>query len=244
MPTQVIAHRGYSEKYPENTMLAFKKAEIVGAQGIELDVHLTKDQQIVICHDETIDRTSNGQGYIKDMTLEEIQAYQFTNQMTLEEGYSKEDVYAPSLDEFLDWFVNTSMFVNIEIKNNIFEYAGIVPMVLDLIDKYDLSDRVIISSFNHHTIEEIKQIDQTIKCGFLTECSLLNPGDYCAQHHVECYHPYYVSLQSQDIQNCKNHGIEINTWTVNDSEAMIQMIEADVAHLITNCVETALSHII
>ena len=67
--TQIISHRGYSAKYPENTMIAFQKAVEVGTHGIELDVQLSKDGEIVICHDETINRTSNGTGYIKDMTL-------------------------------------------------------------------------------------------------------------------------------------------------------------------------------
>ena len=73
MKPKNFAQRGYSGKYPENTMLAFKKAVEAGADGIELDVQLSKDNRIVICHDETVDRTTNGKGYIKDITLEELQ---------------------------------------------------------------------------------------------------------------------------------------------------------------------------
>ena len=75
--TQIISHRGYSAKYPENTMIAFQKAVECGTHGIELDVQLSKDGEVVICHDETIDRTSNGTGYIKDMTVEELKKYDF-----------------------------------------------------------------------------------------------------------------------------------------------------------------------
>lgn len=239
MTTKIIAHRGYSEKFPENTMLAFKKAEEYGAHGIELDVHLTKDHQLVVCHDETIDRTSNGKGYLKDMTLEEIQSYCFQSNFDYQADYKPEDLYAPCLDEFMDWFKDTDMFVNIEIKNNIFKYDGIVEMILNLIDKYDINDRVIISSFNHHTIQAIKQQNQTIRCGFLTGCALLQPGKYCQENHVECYHPLYISLDPEDIQDCLSRGIELNVWTVNDVDHMQQMIEAQVDHLITNCVETA-----
>ena len=71
---RVFAHRGYSGKYPENTMLAFREAEKVGADGIELDVQLTKDGQIVIIHDETLNRTTNGKGYVKDYTLAELKS--------------------------------------------------------------------------------------------------------------------------------------------------------------------------
>lgn len=239
MTTKIIAHRGYSERFPENTMLAFKKAIECGADGIELDMHLTKDHQLVICHDERIDRTSNGHGYIKDMTLEEIQKFCFQNHFKYDENFSQEELYAPSLNEFLDWFVDTDIFVNIEIKNNIFLYEGIINEVLASIEKYDISNRVILSSFNHHTIQEVKHKQPAIKCGFLTGCSLLEPSKYCQTHHVECYHPFYASLTPQTIQTCLENKIELNVWTVNDINHMQEMKNAGVHHIITNCIETA-----
>ena len=240
MNTKIIAHRGYSHLYPENTMLAFKEAEQAGAHGIELDVHLTKDQQIVICHDEEIDRTSNGQGYIKDLTLGEIQEFQFLNGMNQYQDQPLSDITAPALDDFLDWFSQTDLFVNIEIKNNIFRYDGIVSKIIELIAKYDIQDRVIISSFNHHTLMEVKQMNSEIQVGFLTACSLLEPGSYCAKYGVGFYHPLFISLDPEDFENCSQEGIGLNVWTVNEEDHINMMLEAEVAGIITNDVELAM----
>ncbi len=239
MNTKIIAHRGYSDKFPENTMLAFKKAEEFGADGIELDVHLTKDQQIVICHDETIDRTSTGEGYIKDMTLEDIQEFQFNKGMFIDEVVEPMDITAPSLDTFMEWFAETRLELNIEIKNNVFSYESIVDKVVDLIEKYQVQDRVIISSFNHHTITKIKEIRPTISCGFLTACGLLQPGSYCQKYDVECYHPLFLSLERVDFEDLKQHQVQVNVWTVNETEHIQMMLDAKVDRIITNCVEIA-----
>lgn len=239
MSSKIIAHRGYSGKYPENTMLAFKQAQAHQADGIELDIHLTKDQQIVICHDEKVDRTSNGTGYIKDLTLEEIQTYKFLNHMDQYSDEKLSDITAPSLDEFFDWFTSNEMEVNIEIKNNIFEYPGIIESVLDLIEKYQLHDRVIISSFNHRTVLAMKEMEPRLKYGFLTACSLLEPGKYCWSYSVDYYHPFYMSLTDDDILLSKELRIGLNVWTVNDEEGIRAMNEKGIDRIITNYVELA-----
>lgn len=231
--TLVIAHRGFSGLYPENTMLAFKKAKEAGAHGIELDIHLTKDGEIIICHDEDIKRTSNGEGLIKDMTIKEIQEYEFLNSMDFA-SYPKEDITAPSLNDFLAWLKDTELFVNIEIKNNIFRYQGIVKKTLDLVEKYNLKDRVIISSFNHHTIREVKDLDGEIECGFLNSSSLLNPGKYCKDHRAEYYHPLFISLDEEDLKDLKENNILINTWTVNEKDHMEKVLKMGVNSIITN----------
>lgn len=241
MKSKIIAHRGFSGRYPENTMLAFKAADIAQADGIELDVHLSKDGEVVICHDERIDRTSNGHGYIKDYTLKQIQEYTFLNGMDQWQDQNPRDLTAPSLFQFFSWFVDTEMFVNIEIKNNIFAYPGIVEKVLTLIHKFDLKDRVILSSFNHRTIREIQQSDSTLSCGFLTGCSLLEPGKYCQQYDAQFYHPYFHSINAEDVQNCHDKGVGLNVWTVDRQADMQTLIEWGVEGLITNQVELAKS---
>ena len=115
---KVFAHRGFSGKYPENTMLAFKKAEEVGCYGIELDVQLTKDDEIVIMHDETIDRTTSGTGNIRDYTYQEL---------CLVDCYGKfEGKYdfqrIPTLREYLTWVKDTGLVTNIELKNSVYYY--------------------------------------------------------------------------------------------------------------------------
>lgn len=239
MTAKIYAHRGYSEKYPENTMVAFKAAHAAGADGIELDVHMTKDGALVICHDEAMDRTAAGQGYLHAMTLAEIQTYRFDKAFPQYADMPLAEVTAPRLETFLDWFVTTEMTVNIEIKNNIFPYPGIVAKVLTLLETYGVSDRVIISSFNHRTIKEVKTLAPHQVCGFLTECSLLDPGAYCDYHQVECYHPLFVSMTPEEIHDCQERGIAINVWTVNEPDHIARMIAAGVDGIITNCVDIA-----
>ena len=114
MRTMIWAHRGASAYAPENSMEAFKMAHEIGADGIELDVHLTKDGHLVVAHDETIDRCSNGSGLIIDKTLSELLSFDFSNN---KENFS--DIRIPTLEQVLDFIKQTNMVLNIEIKNGI-----------------------------------------------------------------------------------------------------------------------------
>ena len=123
-----LAHRGYSYLYPENTMLAFQKAIERGFDGIETDVHLTKDGYLVLCHDETIDRTSNGKGYIKDLTLDELKQYSFS-------CHSQYNEKIPLLKDLLLLIKDKDILLNIELKTDVIHYQGIEKKVYDLVDQ-------------------------------------------------------------------------------------------------------------
>lgn len=227
-----FAHRGFSGMYPENTMLAFQKAiETEGCEGIELDVHLIKDGELVIIHDELIDRTCvNGTGYVKDYTYEELKkfdvSFKFAGQC--------EPQHIPTLREYFELVKDTHIVTNIELKTGVFEYTGIEQKVLDLILEFGLKDRIIISSFNHETVMRMKELCPDMKCGLLTESWLIKPGQYVESCGMECYHPYYVSLSEEVVAEVKSHGLEINTWTVNEEEAIRDMIRKDVTAVIGN----------
>lgn len=235
--TQILAHRGYSKCYPENTMLAFKKAATFPIAGFELDVHLTKDGVPVICHDEDIARTSNGKGLTKDMTFEELKGYSFSNGMTFED-IPVEDLSMPSLEEFFDWFAQGRLIVNIELKTNIFTYPGIEEKLVDMVKAYGLEKRVIFSSFNHHTIERVQGLS-SIPCGFLNDSGLLKPGAYCKERGVAYYHPNYLSLEAEDFDDLKAHGIGLNPYTVDDEKVMRYLKDKGATYIITNDVEKA-----
>ena len=237
--TQIISHRGYSAKYPENTMIAFQRAVEFGTHGIELDVQLSKDGEVVICHDETIDRTSNGTGYIKDMTLKELKQYDFGSKFNrIDAKYEFQEI--PTLKEYFEYIKDFDVFTNVELKTNMFKYEGIQEKVWDLIKEFEMEERTIISSFNHHSILEMKEIARSIKCGFLTMCGLLNPGSYTKQYSVECYHPFFVSLTEEDIKNCQSENIEINTYTVNEEIHIRRLIETNITNIITDETELGL----
>lgn len=231
--TGIIAHRGYSKLFPENTMLAFKEAAKFDITGIELDVQLSSDGHVVICHDEMIDRTSNGTGFIKDMTLAELKSFYFYGKF---QGQVEEngDIQLPTLGEFFEWFKPLDIMVNIELKTNIFRYDGLVEKVNGLIQQYDLIDRVVLSSFQHHTMNEAKKVNSALKTGLLTMSGILKPGDYSTSHGHEFYHPFFMTLESEDFDNLATNNIGINTYTVNRSEDMEKLINAKVTNIITD----------
>lgn len=223
-----IAHRGYSGKFDENTMIAFKKAIEYKADGIETDVQLTKDGIPVIIHDETLDRTTNGQGFVKDYTLDEIKVFK-----------SKSGEQIPTLIEVLELVKNSDLKVlNLELKNSIIPYEGLEEKVLTMIYEYNLNDRVIISSFNHMSLVKIRELDRTIVLGALTESTLANVPKYLKGISVECYHPYFPSILNKKYTKAiKAAGIKINTYTVNEEEYMKMVIRAGADSIITNEVE-------
>ncbi|MDO4663080.1 MAG: glycerophosphodiester phosphodiesterase family protein [Tissierellia bacterium] len=233
--TNIIAHRGYSENFPENTMLAFKKSLENNADGIELDLHLTKDKKVVICHDGSINRTSNGKGRINDKTLSELKKYKFNRKMKKIDY----NVEIPTLVEFMEWFSNFDKFVNIEIKAYKYDYMDLVLRTLDIIDNYNMKDRTIISSFNQKALKFIKKIDPFINVGFLTRKNIKNPGEYCRKNNIDYFHPKYKILDKDSIDNCRRNGIEINAWTVNDIFDIDKLVLEGIHGIITNSVETA-----
>ena len=145
---RVFAHRGYSGKYPENTMLAFREAEKTGADGIELDVQLTKDGEIVIIHDETLERTTTGTGWVKDHTLAELKALDAS--IIKGTAYSPERI--PTLEEYCRWVKDTKLVTNIELKTSIVYYPEIEEKTAEMVKAFGLEDRMIFSSFNHLSI--------------------------------------------------------------------------------------------
>ena len=141
---EIIAHRGYSGKYPENTMLSFRKAVEAGADGIELDVHLSRDGEVMIMHDEALKRTAGREGYIWDYTRAELEG--------ISAGKTKDDSYGftpvPSLEEYLSMIKPTGLYTNIELKTAPVYYPGIEEKTLELVSRFGLLDRIIFSSFN------------------------------------------------------------------------------------------------
>lgn len=229
---KIYAHRGFSSRFPENTMLAFKEAEKLNIDGLELDVQLSKDNVPVICHDEEISRTSTGKGFIKDKCLSELKKYSFHGEFP--QFTNHKDTKMPILEEFLYWVKDTELEINLELKTNVFSYKGLVEGVLELVEKYHLTSRVIISSFNYQTLREARARSGEVSCAVLSSKSLSNPGDYCKKHEISLYHPYYLGLTDEDLINCSRNDILVNTWTVDEAEQMISLAKRGVAGIFTN----------
>jgi len=226
-----IAHRGFSGKYPENTMLAFKKAVEEKCDGIETDLNVTKDGVIVICHDETVDRTTNDKGYIKDYTYKELN--KFDAGIKFGERFKGEKIV--SIDELLDYMKDKNMLLNLELKNGLVHYEDLEKKIIEKIYEYKLRGNVILSSFNHYSMLKVKQYDETIKTGLLYCANLYNVHEYGKKLKADALHPYYPSVMNKDIvTQIKESGLTINTYTVNNEEDMEALIDLEIDGIITN----------
>ena len=225
-----FAHRGFSGKYPENTMLAFRKAMEVGADGIELDVQLTRDGHVVIIHDETVDRTTNGTGDVGAYLLEDLQkldaSYIYTGQM----GFNK----VPTLGEYFELVKDTQIVTNIELKTSLNPYPGIEAKVLELIREFKLEDRIIISSFNHFSVMRMKALSPELQYGFLSDTWILDAGSYTKRYNVDCYHPSVAMTNQELVDDLKANRCQINVWTVNTAEEIRDLYHKGVDYVIGN----------
>ena len=210
--TLVWAHRGASGYAPENTLPAFKMAADMGADGVELDVQLTKDGVLVVCHDETIDRTSSGKGRIKDYTFEELKQFDFSNGNGRYEGAK-----IPSLEEVFNLLKDTGLTINIELKTGIVFYEDIEKKITQLVHKCGWEERVIYSSFNHYSVKKIKELKPDARVGFLYADGTLNMPEYGRDNGVDALHPALYNLQFPDyMEKCREYGLDVNVWTVNN----------------------------
>ena len=226
----ILAHRGASGYAPENTMEAFRLALDMGADGFELDVHMTKDGQLVVIHDETVDRTCNGKGFVKDMTVAQLK------ELDASAGfmgvYGKTEI--PTLREYMEFVKDLPIITNIELKTNIYEYEGLPEMVYEMIKEFNLQEKVIISSFNHFSVMKMKAFAPELKYGFLAESWMLDTGEYCNKHGVPCYHPLRGNCTPELVKDMKDHGLEINTFTVNQEEEVRRFYALGIDGIIGN----------
>lgn len=226
----VWAHRGASGYCPENTIPAFSMAQDMQADGVELDVQMTKDHVLVVCHDETLDRTSNGKGYLKDYTLEELKKLDFCNGNLAYEG-----VQIPTLEEVFALLKPGKLTINIELKTGVFFYPGIEESVITLTRECGFEDRVIYSSFNHYSIRKIRELDKQAKTGFLYCDGTMDMPSYGQKHKVNALHPAIYNLQYPDfMEECRQKGLEVNVWTVNTREEILLSREMGVHAIIGN----------
>lgn len=234
--TKVWAHRGASGYAPENTIEAFKLAAEMNADGVELDVQLTKDGELVVIHDEKIDRTSNEEGFVKDYTLSELKSFNFNNG---NEKYPEAKI--PTLKEVYELLKPYNMKINVELKTGIFFYEGIEEKVLKLAEEMNMKDRIIYSSFNHYSVMKIKELDKEAETGLLYADGWIDVVEYAERLKVNALHPAKYNIQYDNfIEKCKEHKIKLHIWTVNDEDEMKYLAKNNVEAIITNYPDIAL----
>lgn len=231
----ILAHRGASGYAPENTIAAFNLAKSMGADGFELDVHLSSDNRLVVIHDETLDRTTDGTGFVGLKTFSELKALDASYGKP---NYSNEKI--PELVEVLDIIQGTQMIINIEIKTDIVQYSGIEEKCFETVKSMGLLDQIIFSSFNHYSLVKLRALSSKAKIGVLYSDGLYEPWNYARLLRADYLHPFWPNIHFPNyISDSLKMGIGINAWTVNDTKNMRFCLENNVG-LITNYPDKAI----
>ncbi len=230
---QIFAHRGFSSQYPENTMTAFRKALEAGADGIELDARLTLDGKIVVMHDPSVDRTTNGKGKVRDLTFAEI--------LGLDAGIKKGIVFenepVPVLEQVFDE-LGGKLLLNVELCN--YEEGDnrqLANMAVELIEKYKLVDSVIISSFRFNNLVYVKDKNPNISCGLLAKQGLMGMFARNLLNHsvsVDALHPFYTDVNANMVHREQECGRKVRAWTVNDPKDIRTLYDLGVDAIFTD----------
>ncbi|MBP1969677.1 glycerophosphoryl diester phosphodiesterase [Virgibacillus natechei] len=211
MYPKIIAHRGASRLAPENTMPAFKIAHQQGAEGIETDVQLTKDNIPVLIHDERVKRTTNSVGYVKNFTFKELK------QLDAGSWFSQKFVGTPitSLEEFLQWVYDKSLYLNLELKNNKIDYRDLEAIVYERIEHYQLLNSTTISSFNPNSLKRMREINNDIEVALLLSRKQKNLVRNAQEIGANAIHLNYRLLNHSIVKSLRQANMAIRIFTVN-----------------------------
>ncbi|KAA9004852.1 glycerophosphodiester phosphodiesterase [Paenibacillus spiritus] len=226
-----FAHRGASRECPENTMAAFRRAVELGATGIETDVQMTRDGRLVLIHDERLERTTNGKGWVKDQTWEELAG--------LDAGsWFKGGAYAgeriPLLEDLLELALGSRLVLNIELKNGRCFYPGMEQKVIAAVRACGLGSWTVISSFNHYSLALCRTLAPEIGTGILYSEGLYRPWAYAASLGAGALHAEYRTALPELVREAAACGVVFHPWTVNEPAEMSALIESGVAGIITD----------
>lgn len=245
----ILAHRGGSHLAPEHTMPAFEKSAQLGVDGFEIDIRLTKDEEIIVFHDATIDRTTDGFGLVAEMTLEEINAFNHGYQFEDLEGYTPfrdKKVDVVTLRELLETY--STMLVNIDIKDAPDTYEGsLMPSKLwRLIEELGAEDRVVVTSFYAEQVDRFNLYAQNRVALGAGESDVRKAFTAFSSQFGHLYHPKVdvfqiptksgvVALDSPKfIQFLNNLNIPVHYWTINDLVTMNKLIRNGAKGIITD----------
>ncbi len=205
-----IGHRGAKAYEPENTLRSFKKALKLGVNAIELDVRRTKDNELVVIHDEEVDKTTNGSGLVKELRLEEVKG------LVTEEGER-----IPTLEEALD-FLDKKAKILIELKETGFEEK-----VLDFIRERGLEKNVIIVSFHEEALQKVRALDEEVETG-LIYVRHKNPIQAAQELRANYLLSLYHFTHTSDVQKAHEKGLKVIVWTINKQEEVSEYVEKGV----------------
>ena len=232
--TQVTAHRGFSKVAPENTMPAFQAAMDCGADYIELDLQLTSDGQLVVIHDDKLDRTTNGKGLVERYTYEQLK--------TLSAGswFSKDgefdDVEIPLFSEVLE-LTGKDIMLNIEIKKS-GDPKKTAEKAVELIEEYGIVNSCYVTSFSYPALKKVKQLNPKIQTAFIA--NLATATSYAQLPYIDAVSMNYLFVNQSVVNSAHHHGKRIFVWTVDRQSEMQKMMALGVDNIITDRPDKAL----
>jgi len=197
---------------------------------------MSKDGELVVIHDETVDRTTNGTGYVKDLTLAQLKTLDACNGLIKFRGAG-----IPTLAEVFDLIRDTRHIVNVEVKTDECFYPLIEEKCLALAKEKGVEDRVIYSSFNHYTLIKLRQLKPDAKLGMLFGDIMVKPWEYAVPLNVDFLHPMKMNIYVPGFaEDARAAGYGVNMWTINDEATIRHCLEKDVG-IITNYPDLAVS---
>lgn len=227
-----FAHRGASAEAPANTLAAFLLAGELGADGVELDVHLSQDEELVVIHDFTLEATTNGHGPVQSKTLAELKE--------LDAGSWFDPAFAgleiPTLQEVVD-AVGDHLLINIELKTKSLRDDRLSAAVVRFVERNHLFKRVLVSSFNPMALRWVRQLNASIPIGLLIDAKQpfwLPPGWLCALSQPDALHPHYSRVDAGYVRRARAQGYRVHTWTVDDPGEIWRLVRNQVDLIITN----------
>lgn len=215
----VAAHRGASRFAPENTMSAFAKALGLGAKAIELDVQMTLDHQIVVIHDSTLNRTTSGEGLVRDKTLTELRGLDAGSWFAAD--FAGELI--PTLDEVLSMLKGRA-FVNIELKPGHLDDVGFESRVVDTVRSHQMEHEVLLMSFDHVSIGRAKQHTNDIAALVVSGARLANEVDYLRAINADGSNHSPLWWTSEAVSRFHHEGLIAHASLINNSEAWAQAL--------------------
>ena len=228
----VIAHRGASEKFPENTLSAFRAAIDMGADSVELDVILSQDGTVVVIHDDSVDRTTDGSGNVADLTLAELKALDAGSWFGPEHAGER----IPTLQEVMD-LTKDRIRLDIELKGVSKTPTPLEGAVVKLIERNQIEDQVVVSSFNPLALFYLRRANSRIATALIYQEELgvhLRDRWFAPLLHPDGLRPGRRMATEEHVKQLKDRGHEVVTWTVNDPDEMRKLIALGVDGIITN----------
>ncbi|BAB04799.1 glycerophosphodiester phosphodiesterase family protein [Halalkalibacterium halodurans] len=234
--THIYAHRGVSCKYPENTLSAFRAAEGVGADGIELDVQLTKDDQLIVIHDLHLNRTTSGSGLVRAHTLSELKRLDAGS--WFDERFTGETL--PTLDEVFAWAQSNELIFNVELKGVVEDRDRLFTAISACIDTFKMRDRVILSSFDHVLIKKLSGSFTRNQLAVIVMAALYDPGGYVQKVGATGYHFYYLAMTEAEVYHLLHKGLKLRPFTLNQEEDIRRYMQLGVNGIFTDDPELAI----